>query len=37
MTDIVVKINGLMELIEFLNKVKDPNEWVAIEDREDKP
>lgn len=36
MTGAVVKINGLMELIEFLNKVKDPNEWVPIEEREDK-
>lgn len=28
-----VQIHGLMELIEFLNKVKDPNEWVPIYDK----
>lgn len=29
-----VKINGLMELIEFLNKVKDPGEWIAVDNKE---
>ena len=36
MTGAVVKINGLMELIEFLNKVKDPDEWVSVDNMEDK-
>ena len=27
-----IQIHGLMELIEFLNNVKDPNEWIPIDD-----
>ena len=31
-----VKIHNLMELIEFLNKVKDPDEWVSVDDVEER-
>lgn len=29
---ITVQIHGLGELLEFLNRVKDPGEWVARDD-----
>ena len=32
---VTVKIHNLMELIEFLNKVKDPGEWAPVDDVEE--
>ena len=31
-----VKIHNLMELIEFLNMVKDPGEWVPVDNMEER-
>ena len=31
-----VKIHNLMELIEFLNMVKDPGEWVPVDGMEER-
>lgn len=36
MSETEVSINGIMELIEFLNRVRDPNDWRAVDKTEDK-